>query len=436
MPEEANFFQERLYPLFYDPAAEKQSSSSGKDAARQLIDDLGIRFFLFVPIFIGYGDSDDDGSNLNWAGMLQVRFQVDPETTHEENKDRDYQFEPSLLENEQALVLLRRIAKTCQCLSSDMMIAFVEESFDVEFTDAEHLRKFITNAKMSIPKLIGIRESGPVYEQLIRMLEFEGQRAKVTLDKGLSEGELRERKSFAHQTAKSIDSIVASFDRARGDAIRALGADTLAKLYLVQNVVHTYEGKASTHQGEFNYPWAQNDSPLDVYRDISISLGLARCESDVDSNVYNAGYVAKGRQIGGKGFDEYQKQYFDDLPTTDPLIAGVLKDSSVAVLMILSLSQAVYHTVRAQLRGNPSRVTVRISSDSPDILRITIENPDLDGPQTSKDEMQLADLARRMSAALNAPAEYETLGPEFRAAPPRWLTAVNVKINKASRVSQ
>jgi hypothetical protein len=193
----------------------------------------------------------------------------------------------------------------------------------------------------------------------------------------------------------------------------------------------------------FPYPWNDENS-LAVYRDIGIQLGLARAldasafpdatadDKELARRVREVGLKASrpDNQIGQAGFDVY-RGYFADLPKPDLPVEMYLKHSNFAVLILLILKQAVYHTIRARIHTdqNATIIISVVKSSKEIVFECVVKNPkvkDDDAGQQSKDSAELRELAERLSDLPDHPARYAVEGPAFNEEEDCWLTTTRI----------
>lgn len=251
----------------------------------------------------------------------------------------------------------------------------------------------------------------------------------------------KERVSFAHQISAVVDSIVASVERLAPETRDSMGGHLLAKLHLVRATINSYRSKGSrVDAGEFPYAWDKQENPLSVYRDIGIQLGFARAlEARADEpKVRDAGKMAlrPDYQVGQRGFDRY-RDFFAELPDPGPMTLGHLKHSNFAVLILLVLKQAVYHTIRARIYTDPNAKIVLSVVRCTDgiIFECIVRNPkvnDDDAVHQSKDEIELRELAERLSHIPDHPASYTVEGPTFNETENLWCTTTRIHAKSSS----
>lgn len=248
-------------------------------------------------------------------------------------------------------------------------------------------------------------------------------------------GEKQQKTSFAHQTSSVVDSLVLSVARLPEAVREGIGGTILAKLHLLRATIHSYRSQAArVDAGEFPYPWKE-ESTLEVYRDIGIQLGLARAQDarKEEPQVRQAGLAAllPENQPGQPGFERY-RALFAPIPCVSKGALTHLRHSSFAVLILLALKQAVYHTVRAKSCPNASssEIQIRIEEDKGGtIFACTISNPAVAGDSIleSKDVVDLRGFAKMLSNVPGNPFNYTVSGPEFHSSHERWLTTTQIR---------
>ena len=106
--------------------------------------------------------------------------------------------------------------------------------------------------------------------------------------------------------------------------------------------------------------------------------------------------------------------------------------------IILTLKQAIYHTIRARaVHGSEGKTSVRVEEWSGGFECI-VENPEVtpqDCEKKAKDAEQLKELAKRLSRIHDATWEYRISGPRFSKNLSRWVTIIHAE-TAASKVSQ
>jgi hypothetical protein len=254
-------------------------------------------------------------------------------------------------------------------------------------------------------------------------------------------GQRSQQASFAHQTSAVIDTIVHSIERLDEQVRKAMGGALLAKLHLLRATINSYRTEGSRADvGDFPYPWEEGQSPLAVYRDIGLQLGFARAQDGREPKVRTAGRAAlRSDEPGSAGFEVY-RAYFNALPDTNPTLDEYLKHSSFAVLILLALKQAVYHTLRANVLGKgPARITLAVNECGEGVaFDCTILNPRVtskDEQLTSKDAQELADLAQRFSKVSGAKATYWIEGPYFDHSRDAWAVTTRIHFTATQRES-
>jgi hypothetical protein len=245
---------------------------------------------------------------------------------------------------------------------------------------------------------------------------------------------------FAHQTSAVIDSILDSVGRLPEDVRSRLGGLLLAKLHLLRATINSYRTKASrVNRGPFEYPWKPDDNPLAIYRDIGIQLGYARAQDAPkdEPKVRDAGRVAARleNQPGSERFELYRRNLFEELPRVTPSTAEHLKHSNFAVLILLAIKQAVYHTIRAHQYGDSqAKISMRVrESEDEVIFECTLTNPRVtpeDQNKQAKDTSELSELADRLSDLPEHPIKYSVDGPIFDPEAGHWRLITRIHAQK------
>lgn len=221
-----------------------------------------------------------------------------------------------------------------------------------------------------------------------------------------SGGQKQQQMTFAHHTSAVIDSIIALIEDLPEAVREGMGGLLMAEIHLLRATINSYRKKAArVNPGDFPYRW-DDRSPLEVYRDIGIQLGFARAREapEEERDVRRAGMSAlrAENRPGEKGFEEYKQMLFGKLPEVDEEVRDHLKHSSFAVLILITLKQAVYHTIRARCRGLAEAcVKLNVRSRADDLIfECTVLNPSVseeEKSRESKEVAQLKDLADRLS---------------------------------------
>lgn len=289
--------------------------------------------------------------------------------------------------------------------------------------------------------------NGKVFPTILELLKSRFlQTAGVAMRNRIDQttGRLTERISFAHQVSAVMDSIVESVARLPSKTQESMGGNLLAKLHLLRATINSYRSKASRiDPGVFPY-LPKNENPLDVYRDIGIQLGFARAvdtsapadapntDRELARKVRTAGRAAlrPENQIGQPGFDVY-RDFFEKLPEPHTSTKDHLEHSNFAVLILLILKQAVYHTIRARIFSDHNvRISVSVTKPSPDLLlECVVKNPRVkndDCGQQSKDALELRELAERLSDIPDHPTKYSVDGPAFNVPMNCWTTTIRI----------
>ena len=253
------------------------------------------------------------------------------------------------------------------------------------------------------------------------------------------DGERLQRDNFAHQTSCVVDSIVASVNRLPNQILRGMGETLVAQLHLLRATIYSYrEPENRRDLGLFTYPWEKGENPLAVYRDIGIQLGLARCETapykEESVRIEGNHALLEENQIGKPGFDNYRK-LFEEIPIPPREIWLHLQHSHFAVLILLTIKQAFYHTVRARLIGNNFNATISMAVchfQNDLVFECTVTNPLVNGenPETnSKDFKELRDIALSLSGIPEHRYRYTIDGPNFIETDNCWKTTTCIHEN-------
>ena len=427
------FFQKELYTFFYSPRLELSSFAIDTiQPTHALIEREGIKLFLFVPIYIAYDAARPSmpsrvDSRRDWSGMLQVRLRIRSLNRSEVS----YSLDQSRLA--EATPLLRRIGKTAQSLSCALWLAYAQESYDREFDSIDELRDVEERCMSAVFSDLNLLPSETI-ERLRR--PFHSEASRVSLRVAL--GQRDQRDSLAHQTTRIVDSIVAAYERKEAQILDAIGPVALAIVYLLRDTIHSYRPKeARGRLGPFSYPWSEDESPLAAYRDIGLALGLIRAEDapQNETRVRELGFIARlqDNQVGQPGFKLYQDEYFTELPRRlSREIKILMKHSSFAVLIIHTLWQAVYHTIRAHCQhGSNARVSLSVTRDSPSdgIFECRVENPFVNGDIhfVAKDAEELSQQAARLSHSEGGVTEYSVQGPHRDHERKKWSTTITIR---------
>jgi hypothetical protein len=239
--------------------------------------------------------------------------------------------------------------------------------------------------------------------------------------------------TFRHQTSAAIDSVVGDFQGLPTSLRTELGGHLLARLYLLRTTIHAYN-RADPYAFEeaFNYPWQDSDCPLDIYGEIGLQLGFARARR-ASAREPRVRLLARSaapelRRSDTAEFRALLGQYFE--PRNDECFAvhEHAKNEAFAVLMMLAIQQAVYHTIRAQGRGSTGRISLEIAPAADrDSLTCVVRNPSVPGSRTdtvSRDEAELRGLAQLFSR--EGRYQYNCKGPVYDQAGGDWVTEVSM----------
>jgi hypothetical protein len=248
-------------------------------------------------------------------------------------------------------------------------------------------------------------------------------------------GEQQQKITFAHHTSAAIDSILREVNVLPEELKGRLPAVMLAKLHLLRAAIASYRSNDTRVDiGEFPYPWEGGESPLAVYRDVGIQLGFARAQDAPELSAQEAAEIAlqPENRLGEPGFDDYRRALFKNLPDIKSKnTIRHLKHSNFAVLILIALKQAVYHTIRARCRDNVNaQISINVREDEDDIIfECTVINPSAhpdENSNFSKDANQLRDLATRLSHTLNHDVRYSVEGPRYVHEADGWLTTTRI----------
>ena len=251
--------------------------------------------------------------------------------------------------------------------------------------------------------------------------------------KEFEEGTSKIGRVFAHQTSATIDSIIETISELPPGVCEAMGPSLIARLHLLRATIHSYRSKQSKiDPGPFPYQWQNSTSVLGVYRDIGIQLGLVRAQDAENDEVRRVAQVSMlpQNQLGQSGF-EYYRKFFDNLPEMVPGGEGRLQHSSFAVLMILVVKQAFFHTLRARLEGHShTKIMFLTRTNIGNIdVECVVTNPEVlptERSEVAKDAAELRDLAERLSFVGGSLTGYRVLGPSFDAQSGLWRTTVQI----------
>lgn len=248
-------------------------------------------------------------------------------------------------------------------------------------------------------------------------------------------GRTFEKVGFAHQTSAVIDSILNSIARLPDNTRNEMGGLLHARLHLLRAIINSYRSKASrVDTGDFPYPWEGINNPLTVYRDIGIQLGLARAldAPENEPDVRRAGRTGlwPTNQIGQPGFEHYRNMFMP-LPEVSASTKKHLLHSNFAVLILLSIKQAFYHTLRTRSLGVESVAISVCVSESVDkiIFECQVWNPKVaedDIQKEAKDSAELCELAERLSNIPDHPVNYSVEGPYFDIQKDQWVTKTRI----------
>lgn len=265
------------------------------------------------------------------------------------------------------------------------------------------------------------------------IVEHVGISVRHTMD--TSAGGKKQQISFAHQTSSVIDAILERVGRLPEDVRGRMGGLLLAKLHLLRATIHSYRSRSSRFDpGPFPYPWSEDPRPpLEIYRDLSIQIGMARALDAKEAVVKNYAHdsLPACEDPHSPAFEPL-RDLFEPVPAVSPAIERRLKHSSFATLILLSLKQAIYHTLRARIHGGQSeaRVCIRVV-EGPESIRLvcSIHNPAVpndDWGQKSRDAEELKELALRLSNVGEKPSTYEVDGPGYSEADHAYVTTTTI----------
>ncbi|MCX7092042.1 MAG: hypothetical protein NTY50_01135 [Methylobacter sp.] len=270
----------------------------------------------------------------------------------------------------------------------------------------------------------------------IRMMVIDsiGAASRNQLDQLM--GRKDERINFAHQTSATIDNILEGIKRLPDETQKEIGPLLLAHLSTLGVIINSYRTKDSrTNTGDFPYPWEDVANPLEVYRDIGIQLGFSRAKNapETEPNVRKEGRLGlllPENQPGQLGF-EYYRKLFTPLPEISASIKKHLIHTNFAVLILLSIKQAFYHTLRSRILGHEFVcISVNVTeSEGETIFECQILNPivkEEDKFKTSKDAIELSELANKLSDIPDHSVSYSIEGPYFDFNQGQWLTKTRI----------
>jgi hypothetical protein len=254
--------------------------------------------------------------------------------------------------------------------------------------------------------------------------------------KDFSRGESQSRGIIAHQLSAVSDSIFADVKFLLDTHPNSIGGSLLARLHLLRTTINAFGSRESHRQiGPFPYPWSALDRPLKVYGDIAIQLGFARAQdaSQAEQKVRDCGAVINepAYRPGQSRFDSLRDKWLEPMPDLPPDLDPVLKRGAFAVLLLLILKQAVYHTIRARAKGMEGRVQLVRGESQEDVLfscivrNPQVESSDADCRGRVKDVPEFATLAAYLSSGESY--EYEVAGPCHDPSTRSWTTILSVR---------
>ena len=243
-------------------------------------------------------------------------------------------------------------------------------------------------------------------------------------------GRAQSQGDFAHQTSAVIGSIAQHICRLPESVLQEIGGHCLALIYLLREAINSYrEQPSDIDRGEFPGLWKASDCPLIFYTDVALQLGLARAQDgpEDETEVRAIGRSTKYylNRPGQSGFAELKDRYFAIIPNSDLCLRPYLKKTTFAVLLLLALKQAVYHTIRASCKGSRSKIILSISVKLHE-FSVRIENPAIPGEvdKISKDSRQLALIASRLSGLGDPAIRYCVVGPEIQKTSGSWFIVI------------
>lgn len=271
-------------------------------------------------------------------------------------------------------------------------------------------------------------------DAISRLVTYNISAGYVTLASAAA-GEQQQKFTFAHHTSAAIDSILKEVEVLPDEVQKQIPAVMLAKLHLLRATIASYRSKDTrVNTGEFPYPWKEGESPLAVYRDVGIQLGYARAQDAPELSAQEAAEVAlqPENRLGSPGFEDYRHALFRNLPELKSAkTIQHLKHSNFAVLILIALKQAVYHTIRARCRDHvDAQISIDVREDEGDIIfECTVINPSAhpdENSNFSKDANQLRELADRLSSTPKHEVRYSVEGPRYVHERNRWLTTTRI----------
>lgn len=224
--------------------------------------------------------------------------------------------------------------------------------------------------------------------------------------------------SFAHQTSSTIDSIAESINRLPNNIKQEIGPSIIARLHILACTINSYRSKnfrKASDYGLFPYNWTDSENVLDVYRDCGIIIGLTRASNSEEKDVRIFADVAIDNIQNPRTYNSCVN-YFEKFPLIDREVIQYLQHTHFAVLFILALKQAFYHTIRSHKidKSNAKIIVQYVPNFNKKECAFIISNPsvsiDLKGVR-SKDEVELDRLAKSLSDLSDHPILYYTEGP-------------------------
>jgi hypothetical protein len=119
---------------------------------------------------------------------------------------------------------------------------------------------------------------------------------------------------------------------------------------------------------------------------------------------------------------EFKADYSEDVELC-------LREAGTAVLLVLALQQAVYHTIRARLLDDSREIPsfhISAKADGGHVFRIENPGNTTSNDTSSKDRDPLAFIAKRISEVPNEPYRYTTEGPARVEGTTKWYFCLNV----------
>jgi|GEM_PF-4098943 len=179
----SKFFQKNLYKWFYSEDQQDVDQSSKSGPTTKLIQKLNIKYFLFIPIYLGRNTQSQQ-----WLGMLQIRFM--------RRTEEGSAVPPGALKKFRERVI--HLGEIAQILANDLIVAHVQESFNRPFPGLTGQRKLRELYKEGCRTIINIEKKSvhcrTTWSQLEQLSEAEYQRMrmKVAIGRNLARNFIKE----------------------------------------------------------------------------------------------------------------------------------------------------------------------------------------------------------------------------------------------------